>query len=120
MLDATVFVSWIGAFGQVQTQPVPSDYCATEDAAVLFQSWLAAMGIKVVIFQAYPLYPQGVGNLEPQSRMVPWYLDPVTGIENVAGLQIVQFRQTPLPNGGYTGDPYNEDVTTVLQSWKSA
>lgn len=120
MLDSTVTVSWMGAFGQIQTQPVPSDYCATQDAAVLFQSWLAANGKKVTIFQAYPLYPQGVGNLEPQSKMTPWFLDPVTGVENNAGLQIVQFRQTPLPNGGYTGMPYSEAVSTVLAAWPAA
>lgn len=117
MLDTTVFVSWMDN-GTLKTQPIPSDYCATQDGAIQFQAWLLAFaGKKVNIFQAYPGYPQGVGNLDPQSKMVPWFLDPTNGVENNAGLQIVQFRETPLPNGGFTGLTYGAAVAAVLASW---
>jgi hypothetical protein len=118
MLNAGVTISWLNNFDQLVSQGVDSSYCATEAGALAMQQWLAANGKQTTIFQAYPLYPSGVGNLDPESQTVPWLTDGVT--DNNAGLLIVLFRQIPIPSGGYIGEPYSEAVTeAVVDAWST-
>jgi len=118
MLNPNVTISY-QKNGNVVTIPVPYTYCASIAGAQAMVDWLAANGKVVTIFQAYPLYPSGIGNLDPESQEVPWLTDGTT--DNNCGPLISAFIQAPLPNGGYIGIPYSNAVTEVLvNAWATS
>jgi hypothetical protein len=109
MLNGLLTVTHASTVNPTQsvTDLIPFQYCATLVGAKYLQAWLAQNGITTQIIYDWPLYPQQIGNLDPQSSKVPYLIDG-KGAKERAGDLIYNFGE---------GMPYSIASYIAIRAW---